>query len=56
MTLTKSIVEDAAPEWFGKLGYAVGRNAYQSCTLAGRREALLPKLLSVADAAKEMSA
>jgi len=25
MTLNESIVEDAALEWFGKLGYAVGR-------------------------------
>ena len=24
MSLTESIVDDAAPEWFGELGYAIG--------------------------------
>lgn len=28
MTLTESIVEDAALEWFGELGYAVGHGPH----------------------------
>ena len=28
MTLNESIVEDAALEWFGELGYAVGHGPY----------------------------
>ena len=28
MTLNESIVEDAALEWFGELGYAIGHGPY----------------------------
>ena len=52
MSLNESIVEDAALEWFGELGYAVGQLASAiSYRILAR---LLPKLLSgelsVADA------
>ena len=30
MPLTESIVEDAALEWFGELGYAVGHGPHMS--------------------------
>jgi hypothetical protein len=48
MSLNESIVEDAALEWFGKPGYAVGHGPHfhQSRTLATLRDTLLPKLLS----------
>jgi hypothetical protein len=42
MNLKESNVEDAALEWFGELGYAVGLGSKQSSALAS----LLPKLLS----------
>jgi hypothetical protein len=29
MSLTESIVEDAALEWFGELGYAVGHGPHR---------------------------
>ena len=32
MKLNESIVEDAALEWFGELGYAVGRGQLSSGT------------------------
>ena len=28
MSLNESIVEDAAPEWFGELGFAVGHTPH----------------------------
>lgn len=54
MAMNESIVEDAAPEWFGELGYAVGhgpqlapgepaagRESFGEVVLAGRlREAI----------------
>ena len=44
MSLNESIVEDAALEWFGELGYAVGQLASAiSYRILAR---LLPKLLS----------
>ncbi len=46
MNLKESIVEDAALEWFGELGYAIGHGPPQSRTLATLRDTLLPKLLS----------
>ena len=46
MSLNESIVEDAALEWFGELGYAVGHGPHQSRTLATLRDTLPPKLLS----------
>ena len=32
MSLTESIVEEAALEWFGKLGYSIGRGQLLSIT------------------------
>ena len=49
MSLNESIVEDAALEWFGKLGYsieAITANSHPFRTLATFRDTLLPKLLS----------
>jgi hypothetical protein len=48
MSLNESIVEDAALEWFGELGYSVGHGPHfrQFRTLARLRDTLLPKLLS----------
>ena len=46
MSLTESIVEDAALTWFGELGYAMGHGQHASRTLATLRDTLLPKLLS----------
>jgi hypothetical protein len=55
MSLTESIVEEAALTWFGELGYAVGplreairrlNSANLSCVFAPLRDTVLPKLLS----------
>ena len=46
MSLNESIVEDAALEWFGAMGYAIGHGPHQPRTLATLRDTLLPKLLS----------
>jgi len=45
VSLNESIVEDAALECFGELGYAVGHGAHKSRTLATLRDTLLPKSL-----------
>ena len=60
MSLNESIVEDAAHEWFGALGYAVGhrpdfstaepsaeRDSYREVVLAGRLRAAIRRLLLV---------
>lgn len=57
-TINESIVEDAALNWFGELGYTIGHGLHKppttaryrvnkSCILATLRDELLPKLLSV---------
>ncbi len=57
MSLNESIVEDAALEWFGELGYAVGhgphlapgepaaeRDSFSEVVLAGRLRAAIRRL------------
>ena len=56
MSLNESNVEDAALEWFGELGYAVGHGPHQSRTLATLRDTLLSGELSVAAASATMKA
>ena len=67
MSLNESIVEDAALEWFGELGYAVGhgphlapgepaaeRDSFGEVVLAGRlREAIRRLNISIPEEARE---
>ena len=59
MSLNESIVEDAALEWFGELGYAVGhgphlapgepaaeRDSFSEVVLVGRLREVIPRLNS----------
>ena len=46
MSLNESIVEDAALEWFGELGYAVGHGPQRYLTLVTPRDTPAPAPLS----------
>jgi len=47
MSLNESIVEDAAPEWYWDMGYAVGNGPlhFQFYTLATLRDTLASRVL-----------
>jgi len=45
MSINESILDDAALDWFGELGYTIGHGPQQSRTLATLFDTLLPKLL-----------